>query len=57
MKPKNLREYQSGLLPEGVGSVERLLNIYESERRKKNFEAVGDYENIHEGINEISIGI
>lgn len=50
IEPKELSTYQQNLLPEGVTSVEKLLNIYEVERNKKKFKALKEFDKIHTGI-------
>ncbi len=47
---KELSTYQQNLLPEGVASVEKLLNIYEVERDKKKFKVLKEFKRIHTGI-------
>jgi len=49
-KSKNLADYQKSLLPEGVTSVESMLNFYELERLKKKSGIMKNFEKVHKSI-------
>ncbi len=46
---QELSTYQQHLLPEGVSSTEKLLDIYEMDRKKKKFGPLREYNDLHKG--------
>jgi len=46
---QELRTYQKHLLPEGVSSTEKLLDLYETDRKRKKFAPVKEYKDLHKG--------
>jgi len=52
-RTQELQAYQKYLLPEGITSTEKLLEIYETDRKRKKFAPVREYRALHKGIDWI----